>query len=65
MKSRMILNIWWKLLPRRLKQNKFDREADRINAIMAVDFADYFWGEKHDGFQVEYYICLDIYLAIE
>ena len=19
---------------------------------MAVDFCDYFWGEKHDGFQV-------------
>lgn len=21
---------------------------------MAVDFCDYFWGEKHDGFQVLY-----------
>ena len=22
---------------------------------MAVDFCDYFWGEKHDGFQVLYH----------
>jgi hypothetical protein len=21
---------------------------------MAVDFCDYFWGEKHDGFQVSF-----------
>ena len=27
--------------------------------MMAVDFCDYFWGEKHDGFNVIYQVlCL-------
>ena len=26
----------------------------KVNA-MAVDFCDYFWGEKHDGFHVLYH----------
>ena len=44
---------------------------------MAVDFADYFWGEKHEGFQVSekkhiylsnpifIYPCIPLYLGVD
>ena len=28
----------------------------RCRFMMAVDFCDYFWGEKHDGFNVIYQV---------
>jgi hypothetical protein len=34
-------------------------EQQQFGFKMAVDFCDYFWGEKHDGFQARFSLYLN------